>query len=385
VLRGPVRQRGHLIRRVAVDPHSVVADHDGFMAIVEDMLESAGPLLPISNWVFHDHGKPTEIGVEEARAGYSPEAFEHHFSTMARMLIGWIGTGQMEALTHEVIDRYAAFVRRCDVLGLWESNVEDPDMSRRLIVADLGSLLDLNILAAVLGKRERTTILEIGGGYGRLAEAAWNVFGSSIRYVLVDSVPASLYYSKRYLELACPDARIGSWYEQDSFDLELFDVYVVPSWRLEEVRSAPYDALVNIESFQEMSQRHVDHYLRTFDVLASEGTVVYSSNAHDHLFRGTWDYPASWRKLVCTNTPRSWTPDHPTEVFVKSAADWTDANAVVEAGYRYVLEQSRPEHAFEPALLGVGARRAARPIASYYMSIVRERIRSMRQRSVPTR
>lgn len=61
-----------------------------------------------------------------------------------------------------------------------------------------------------------------GGGYGRLAEAALNVSGDSIRYVLVDSVPVSLYYASEYLKMACPDIRLGSFYKDDRFHLDRF-------------------------------------------------------------------------------------------------------------------------------------------------------------------
>jgi hypothetical protein len=43
--------------------------------------------------------------------------------------------------------------------------------------------MDLNLIYAYAASPDRrvTRILEVGGGYGRLAEAAFNVFGRSVQ------------------------------------------------------------------------------------------------------------------------------------------------------------------------------------------------------------
>jgi hypothetical protein len=102
---------------------------------------------------------------------------------------------------------YERFLRGHDPLGLWAANVEDADVGGRLLDADLGSILDLNLLSSFAPDRPRTSFLEVGGGFGRTAEAALNVFSGSVTWVIVDSVPASLVYAREYLRLACPDQR----------------------------------------------------------------------------------------------------------------------------------------------------------------------------------
>jgi len=237
----------------------------------------------------------------------------------------------------QTVSRYATLLSKTDQLGLWQANMEDPKVAASMMLADLGSIMDLNFLHTygVDEAKDVTRILEIGGGYGRLAEAAFNVFGKSIRYVLVDSVPASLYYARKYMEQACPDIRVGSYYDGDEFDLNKFECYVIPSWYFEKMNREQYDICINIESFQEMNQQHVDTYLGLFDRLSVDGATIYVSNAHDYIFQGDWNYPANWQKLVCTNTPRSWSPNHPTEIFVKRKGSFASQNAAMDGVHAY--------------------------------------------------
>jgi SAM-dependent methyltransferase len=212
-----------------------------------------------------------------------------------------------------------------------------------ILQADLGSIMDLNLLYAFADPSDRkvTRILEVGGGYGRLAEAAFNIFGRSIKYVLVDAVPGSIYYSRKYLSYACPGARVISFYDAGSDDLDLendeFDIAIVPSWHFERINRGRYDVCVNIESMQEMNQVHVDYYLQLFQSVAADQAVIYISNARDYYFRGSFRYPANWRRLFSSNTPRSWKQDHPTEIFRKTCTDCSMQNSVVDAAYNYGL------------------------------------------------
>jgi SAM-dependent methyltransferase len=234
-------------------------------------------------------------------------------SCFTNLMFAWVG--ESRSPSDEEISRYHRFLQDRDVLDLWAENINRP-----LCRQDLGSLMDLNLIYAFSSppKDRVTRILEVGGGYGRLAEAAFNVFGSSVQYVLIDAVPASLYYAKKYLSYACPDARIGSYYDDaEDFDLNRYDIAIVPAWHFDKVNTLRYDVCVNIESMQEMTQFHVDYYLNLFDSVAVDGATIYISNAHDYYFRGAFNYAKNWKKVFCENTPRSWRPDHPTEIFVK--------------------------------------------------------------------
>jgi hypothetical protein len=161
-------------------------------------------------------------------------------------------------------------------------------------------------------------------------------------------VPASLYYSRKYLVHACPDARIRSFYDEGSgdFDLENLDIAIIPSWHFERLNRSSYDICLNIESMQEMNQGHVDYYLGLFQAVATRGATIYLSNAHDYYFRGSFNYPKNWQKLFSANTPRSWTPDHPTEIFRPSSSDCSIQNRVIDSVYDYGLWLQRDPEDF---------------------------------------
>jgi hypothetical protein len=77
-----------------------------------------------------------------------------------------------------------------------------------------------------------------------------------------------------------------------------------------------------------MGQQAVDAYLALFDRVAVDDATFYVSNAHDYVFTGDWNYPAGWRRLFCANTPRSWTRDHPTEIFARAPGDRGDRGRI---------------------------------------------------------
>jgi hypothetical protein len=325
------------------------ADQNEYSRILDDMVENSGPLIPDPNWLRGDDvskAAETYNRDEALHVALSEEAYRSKFSKMKELMKAWIGT--MEPPNQGAISRYCRLLGDNDPLGLWRANIEETGDRIPLMTPDLGSMMDLNLLYAFSASAERRTtkILEVGGGYGRLAEAAFNIFGHSVKYVMIDAVPASLYYSRKYLANACPDARIGSFYdrERDGFNLDDYDIAIVPAWHFQRINKSRYDICVNIESMQEMGQQHVDYYLQLFDSLAVDGATIYISNAHDYYFRGSFNYPNNWQKLLCSNTPRSWNFKHPTEIFRKTSHDYSLQNAMVDSIYNYGLwRESDPE------------------------------------------
>ena len=312
------------------------ADGVALGKIVNDMRECGGKLTPMSVWITLDTKTPYGRASKELVDSYLTQAvLEKKMSDLAKMLPLLIGFGQ-QAVDERAIKIYGELFAKSDPLGLWRTNVEDTSSA---LIADLWSIMDIDLIWAFVPKKKSVTrILEVGGGYGRLAEAMLNVFGSSVRYVLVDAVPGSLYYAEKYLKRACPDVRIGSYYDDDPFDLEKYECYIAPSWHFKSLNTSLYDVCVNIESFQEMLQEHVDFYLALFDDVTVDGALIYLSNAHDYFFKGSWNYPPHWRKLLCVNTPRSWSTYHPTEVFVKGEQDYSLQNTVHDELYNYGVE-----------------------------------------------
>lgn len=358
------------IKRHPIVLKTITATFDEFGRVVEDMLNHAGAFMPTANWVTLDPTKPSEADpVALARSTYAADAFPRQFSSLDKVLYSWIGKQGSLPAEEWVLRLYSVFHDQFDPLGLWKHNVIDKGCVPALTNADLSSILELSLMSSFAPSRDPlvTTVIEVGGGYGRLAEATLNVFGRSVRYVLVDSVPASLLYAHKYLTQACPERRIGAYYAGDSFDLDTFDCYVVPSWRFEALNAARYDVCVNVDSFQEMSQTLVDRYLTLFDAVLQPNGIVYSSNGRGSYFKGTWNFPSAWREAFCASTPRPWFENHPTQIFVKADGDFSTQNAALDAAHSYQYGVFRNPLAM---MRIVGAKQAMRAVAGKIRSLL---------------
>lgn len=344
--------KNHKIRRTEKFP-DISGDKVVFHSIVRDMLDNAGDLRPEPNWDLERGGKnggeyfrETVLGgksTEVPEYTFDDEHFDKHFSSLNKMMEPWIGcTGQSHANTN-TIKKYIDYLHEIDHLELLENHFDlDGNIiegQHPLMVTDLGSIMDISLITSMLMEKKKLYILEVGGGYGRLAEAFMHVFGpEQIRYVLIDSVPASLMYAHSYMKNRFPDASIGSYYNGDSFDLEKHHCYVIPSWHFDSSNNYSYDISINVQSMQEMGQTHVDHYLNLFNAITKEKGMIYLSNEKDYVFRGKWNYPKNWHCIFKHRTPRSWTRNSPTEMFIKTEGDFTSHNKLVDFMYHKQLQ-----------------------------------------------
>jgi tetratricopeptide (TPR) repeat protein len=135
--------------------------------------------------------------------------------------------------------------------------------------------------------------------------------------------------------------RIGFYYEEDALDLELFDCYIMPAWHFDpSPHTGSFDCSINVQSMQEMNQYHIDYYLSLFNTILKEGGgIAYLSNEKDYIFQGEWTYPKNWKLLLKTRTPRSWTRNSPTEVFLKSAGSFEKENRWIDFMYSLQLQE----------------------------------------------
>lgn len=169
------RVRKHAIPELKADPAE-------YRRLLEDLIQSSGSLIPDPNWLAveevsqpaetYDKGKALERAV-------SRQYYLDRISKMESLMFSWVGGSERPSQT--AISKYHRFLRHCDVLDLWKCNMEAD--STPLLGQDLGTLMDLNLIYAYAASPDRrvTRILEVGGGYGRLAEAAFNVFGRSVQ------------------------------------------------------------------------------------------------------------------------------------------------------------------------------------------------------------
>jgi len=70
-----------------------------------------------------------------------------------------------------------------------------------------------------------------------------------------------------------------------------------------------------------MDQHLVDYYIDYIDQITNLGGLIYLVNSRDYKFKGEWRFPSHWCCLLRHNTLRSWTINHPHEIFIKSMKD----------------------------------------------------------------
>ena len=307
-------------RRVA-DPFAIPADTEMLDRIVADVEAGGGSLAPNEHWTL---GRD-QIGSLEA---------------MLDPLIGSIG---MQPVDADAVACYEPFLRGIDHLGLCKNDLLAQGRSRGWLKSDLGTLMDLNLITAYLPTPlpERLRVVEVGGGYGRLAEGLLRLLPGGVHHLLIDAVPGSLMYAYLYLRRVFPRRRIGSFYAGDAYDPD-FDCYVMPAWHSAGLLDGAFDLAVNIESMQEMSAEHIEYYLGLFDRVTSPEATIYISNARDYVYQGEWNFPAGWEVLFMHNTPRSWSRCHPTVVMRKGPADYRIERRVHEAAFATELPHWNP-------------------------------------------
>ena len=132
------------------------------------------------------------------------------------------------------------------------------------------------VLAPFLGSGPRRMVLEIGGGWGGFAYQ-FRTIAPNTTWVIVD-FPEVFLYSGTYLGTVFPNAKLRFWDgETDVFaDWASADFIFVPNTAADAARAVRPDLLVNLVSFQEMTEAQVDAYAK---LAADIGCpVLYSLN-----------------------------------------------------------------------------------------------------------
>lgn len=312
--------------------------------IVNDMKLHAGKLLPINHWHLVDKKEDTDdLAVPDISvADLYNDTMQEQYRNAERMLDAWIGCTGMQSLTDEEAEKNNHFLNEVDAIGIYHYIRQHAWETYDYRVRDLSTIAEMNLLYAGLKQaaEDSAYVLEVGGGYGRMAEAVMNVI-AGVKYVMLDAVPGSILYSYEYLKQMLTDKKVGFYYLGDPFDLEQFDVYIIPAWHFERLNPYAYDCCINISSMQEMGQVHVDYYLELFDQVLKTGGMAYIQNSRDYVFQGEWRFQNSWKRIFMYNTPASWTDHYPTEIFIKEEADHSRWNRCIAAGYDYSLYEKQ--------------------------------------------
>ncbi|MFY2509943.1 putative sugar O-methyltransferase [Vibrio pectenicida] len=277
--------------------------------ITQDMKENAGVFFPHSHW---DNVNSSFINSKD--------------DSLTSLLDDFIGSEGLKPIDKQQRTLYEKYFEAVDNLNL-RFHLDDG-----AIATDYGSVMDINLINTFSKNYRDGTfkVCEVGGGYGRLARVFSNFYKDAVKYVLVDSVPVSIMFSYLYLSDQCPDAKIGFYYNGDDFDLDKYDIYIIPSWHFERLNNEKYDIAVNIESMQEMNFDEIQRFMSIFDRCVKDDGTIYLSNSKEYVHKGNWPYPDGWDCQFRQNTPRSWTKKHPTEVFKKTDGSFSEKESLFE-------------------------------------------------------
>lgn len=293
--------------RWSADRFDVPCNESLLQRLLDDMARNAGALMPAPAWRLPD---------ARARGGLAGLLDDWIGGVGARPLADMLRPGTPAAL-REVLEQGMNFVRAVDHCGDFSGLGLEDLAQAGWRAADLGSAIDMSLITAFHGWQEGAEVLEVGGGFGRLPEY-FARSGVRFRYVNIDAVPASLMYCHEYLRRHCPDREVLLYLDDDASRAALArgaELVVVPAWHAEALlRDRRFDLCLNVDSFQEMDQPLVDHYLGLFDRVARDDALVYMMNARNYMFRGEYRYPAHWECLFRHHTLRSWSGDQPLEM-----------------------------------------------------------------------
>lgn len=182
---------------------------------------------------------------------------------------------------------------------------------KKILLTDLGTLVDFSIINSVLNKSSPINVMEIGGGYGRLAYGLIKNREIS-NYILVDPIPSSIALAADYLDKNELTFKIITTIDEPLHRINLLhpsDLKVVPDKSI--------DLVINIESFQEMTQDWVDAYIDIINMKTRSNSVFYHSNSFGYKNRFQLNLGAHWKLLTSINHPRHWTDSHRSEVYIR--------------------------------------------------------------------
>lgn len=323
--RGRARQEGSkecpaALGGAAVD--NIPLDTDLYARICDDLARSGGAFVPADVWT------PQALWPESEAVQRAP-AFDD-------LIEPWLGGKARGPVTAPTIEACQSLLASLDATGAMTEHFRQwMAVACRPSIAHARTALEYALIMGHLGAGPGAPVrvLEIGGGYGRLAECFLRLGGGRVTYLLLDAVPASLYYAHAYLQRVLPEHSIGLYYLDPDADVGTYDCYVAPMWHMERFLSATWDVGVNVASMQEMRADQVELTLDGLDRAVRQDGLLFLSNSRDYIYRHEYRYPASWELVVKRNTPFSWSPHYPVEVLRKRACGSAFDNAPREATY----------------------------------------------------
>ena len=255
------------------------------------------------------------------------------------MMPMWVGRSALKVASAEDLETFEAFYLSVGPEAGFRRilNSPNPGDIRKF---ELGTLHDLilldkftNLSESTLG--DRPVYLEIGIGFGRLPEGVMHLSNFNARCILVDVVPASLAWTHAYLSTKYPDLSVGVLgIHVDISQFDSVDVLIVPAWKLETIaEKVDADILVSVSALREMTDEQVDLYKQAIEDMAKLGSSLFFCVSRDFVYPRPYIFPPHWRREFLRTTPRSYSPDFPSEIFTRTDEDNSANNKVLEDKY----------------------------------------------------
>lgn len=215
------------------------------------------------------------------------------------------------------------YVRDHDEFGLF-GKLEEPMVGNPIVVEKKGkrisqdisnSYMEYSYIRHALGNDFHTvkTIVEVGGGYGRLSYLFHLLHqGEGVKIVMVD-LPPALLVAQWYLPKVFPDARVMGYRKFTSFseiehEFKSSSICFLLPHQLELLPEGTIDLLINVSSLHEMSREQINKYYELIDEKAHYFYTkqwAFWENQEDNIFVPAVSYPTrpDWTLLNARLNP----------------------------------------------------------------------------------
>ena len=163
----------------------------------------------------------------------------------------------------------------------------------------------------------KKSILEIGAGYGNLAEKF--VKHTDSKYFIID-LPESILIQHYYLKTNHPEKKIQKIISSNDQIDTSNDVFLVPCFFLNSVKNTQFDLVINMRSFGEMNSIIIQEYFNLINKTLKDDGFLYTVNRYV-TYRGSEiikfkDYPFGdyWTPII---SQPQWLQTHLHELFIR--------------------------------------------------------------------
>ncbi len=263
--------------------------------------------LDLSAEMFKGHDKLHEFGFGAWSEQFKVNPGRESTTNMSQIIDDLIGIMGMKTPSSESYLKYAEVFKNHEMFEFNLKSLKKDLFKYKHLLTDLGSVLDLITIRKYCSNSD-IRVLEVGGGYGRLAESAFHNSGIFEKWYLVDVVPSSLALAGEFLRRNNVSVGFGS---ESSF------VQLLQVKDLECISDNTIDLAINIELFQEMNQNWVNFWISQINQKCKPGAVFYHSNSFGYKNSFTINLGEKWRLEASFESPRHWTPLHRSEIWRK--------------------------------------------------------------------